>query len=79
MESLESTPTPAHPTGEELQRLMTGGLSPVDAKVVVRHLLKGCSTCTGETRKMWSFGEFGSRGKATGEQADSCVSLAVPL
>ncbi len=46
-----------HPAKEELQRLMRGELIPADAKVVVRHLLTRCPTCTRETRRLWSFGE----------------------
>lgn len=78
MASLESTRPPVHPTREELQRLMTGGLSPVDARAVVRHLLKGCPTCTRETRKLWSFGELRHQVEASGEQADSFGSSALP-
>jgi hypothetical protein len=78
MASLEPTPPPVHPTREELQRFMTEGLSPVDTKSVVRHLLTGCPTCTRETRKIWSFGEFRLQVEASGEQADFCEFSALP-
>lgn len=58
---------------------MTGGLSPVDTRVVVRHLLTGCPTCTRETRKLWSFGELRHQVEASGKQDDSCRSSAARL
>ena len=56
----EVRPNPAgerHPARKELQRLMKGELSRVEARVVVRHLLRSCPICTRETRKLWHFGE----------------------
>jgi len=46
-----------HPALHDLQRLMRGELPRAEAKVVVRHLLKGCPGCIRETRRLWSFGE----------------------
>lgn len=37
---------PNHPTREELERLMLGGLSPQQERAVILHLLYGCEACT---------------------------------
>ena len=46
-----------HPAKEDLQRLMAGRLSREEARAVVRHLLRGCSSCSRETRTLWKLGE----------------------
>lgn len=45
-----------HPAMEELQRFMTGGVSRLEARAVVRHLLRGCPACIRETGRLWNLG-----------------------
>jgi hypothetical protein len=54
---IQSGPTGGHPAPEDLHRLMRGELAGAEARIVVRHLLRGCPACTRETRTLWGFGE----------------------
>ncbi len=42
-----------HPSTTSLERFMSGDLSPIENRDIVRHLVAGCSSCTEETTRLW--------------------------
>jgi hypothetical protein len=77
--TLESEPRKAgdHPAIEDLERFMTGKLSPPGVRAVVRHLLGGCPTCSRETRGLWSRGDRVAREARTPRTGRQPVQLRV--
>jgi hypothetical protein len=45
-----------HPEPGQLEGFVRGGLPRLEARAVVRHLLRGCDECRGVVRHAWALG-----------------------
>jgi hypothetical protein len=47
-----------HPSPEALKRFLRAELERVEARAIVRHLLRGCARCGHVTCRLWGLGEL---------------------
>ena len=56
-----------HPSQEQLERFLRGGLSRPEVAEVVRHLMTGCPACLQVTRRLWDLGDRAPHDRSGGE------------